>query len=213
VKTLTIDTHDLTATETDPATHLEPLALPGLAALPFDATGLTDAVDAETALLALPRLRRVGAAVRWLHGDLVLALIDGDLGRLWEAFQEIGDLDLDDRPSLMRSIYVAHAVPRHRRRPALSWSHHQAVAGLEPDEQERWLLQAEASGFTVNALEKAIAADLADDEGEPLFPPPPKPWHARHAAVLAAIDEAFAADPAAAVIVRADGTWRLVTEA
>ncbi len=195
-------------------TATEPLALtlPGLATLPFDGTGLTEGIAPDVALAALPRLGRIGAAVRWLHGDLVLSLIDGDISRLWEAFQEIGDLDLDDRPSLMRSIAVAHAIPRHRRRPGLSWSHHQAVAGLEPDEQTRWLDEAERSSLTVNALEKAIAAELAPDDPEPLFPPPPKPWHTRHAAVLAAIDEAFQADPSAAVIVRADGTWRIVTE-
>jgi len=171
--------------------------------LPVDATGLSVPVDAATALAALPRVRRLGAAVRWVQGDLVLALIDGDTSRLWEARQIIDGLDLDDQPSLQKSIAVAMLVPRERRRAALSWSHHAAVAGLEPEQQVRWLGEAEERGLTVRQLEEAIAAELfGDPEPEPL--PLPKPWTETHAAVLADLDRAFGAD-AAVVVVHRDG--------
>lgn len=196
---------------TDPSA-LEQLTLspPELAALPFDATGLTGAVTPEEAVRALPHLRRVGAAVRWLHGDIVLALIDGDTSRLHEAWQQIADLDLDDRPSLMRSVAVAIDIPRERRRAGLSWSHHAAVFRMEPEAQDRWLAKAEADGLTVDALTKAIAADGAPEPDEPLFPEP-KPWRLPPAAVHA-IGDAFRADPTCAVVLRADGTWRVLAE-
>ncbi len=192
--------------------HLPDLFAGNLPALPFDATGLTAHVTPEQALAALPRLGRLSGSLRWVHGDLVLAVIEGDTSRLHEAWQRIEGLDLDDRPSLMRSVAVAMAIPHQRRRPGLSWSHHRAVAGLDPDEQDRRLEEAETARWTVAALERAIADDLADDDDEPLFPPPPKPWTKAHAAVLARVDEAFAADPTCAVVLRADGTVRILAE-
>lgn len=192
-----------------------PDLLPGAAALqlPFDDRGLTAPVTPAEALLALPRLRRHTGAVRWLAGDLVLDLIEGDPSRLHEAWQQIEGLDIDDRPSLMRSVAVAMAIPHPRRRPALSWSHHRAVAGLPAEEQDRWLDEAEQRPLTVAALERAIADEQGEDDDEPeLFPPPPPPWHRRHPAAVAALDEVFATDPGAAVVVRADGTWRLLTD-
>ncbi len=194
---------------TTDTSSLTPLTIPGLATpLPFDGTGLTGPVDPDTIRAALPSLRRVGAAVRWLQGDLVLAIVDRDTSRLHEAWQMIGDLDLDDRPSLMRSIAVAYAIPRERRRSSLSWSHHQAVAGLEPDEQERWLERAESGSLTVNALERQIADELAPEPDEPLFPAPKQ--FKLPAADLVRIAAAFEADPDCAVVIRADGTWRVL---
>jgi hypothetical protein len=187
-----------------------PLPLDGFA-ITYDPCGLTGPVDIDTALAALRVLGRTSAAVRWLHGDLVLSMIDWDLSRMHEAFEKIAALDLDHQPSLMRSISVAYAVPHERRRPGLSWSHHQAVAGFGADEQTAWLDRAEAEGLTVHALEQAIRLALAPPDDEPLpLPPPPKPWGERHRAALAAIGDVFDTDPDAAILVHADGTWKRV---
>jgi len=184
-----------------------PLALFDAAgpALPVGVLGLTGDITPADALAALPRLRRFGAAWRWVVGDLVLALVDRDPARLHEAWQQIGDLDLDDRPSLMKSVAVALQVAPERRRAALSWSHHAAVAGLGADEQETWLGVAEDRGLTVGALTDAIAGDEDEDDAPPLFDPPPRPWAQRHAAALAELDKAFSEDPARPVVVFADG--------
>lgn len=182
--------------------------------LTYDAIGLAAPCDPAAALAALPRVGRASAAVRWLHGDLVLALIDGDPDRLHEAWTLVADLDVDDRPSLARSVAVALAIPHHRRRPALSWSHHQAVVALDSDDQDRWLAAAEANRWSVAALTGAIAAEAEADREEREPPLPlPTPWHQRHRQVVAAIDEVFDGNPEAVVVLRADGTWRLWGEA
>jgi len=48
--------------------------------------------------------------------------------------------------------YVSRHVVRSRRREELSWSHHAAVASLEPDEQVEWLDRAEEGGWSVDLL-------------------------------------------------------------
>ena len=45
---------------------------------------------------------------------------------------------------------VAHNVPRRRRRPKLSFGHHQAVEALAPEDQTLVLDKAEQNGLTVN---------------------------------------------------------------
>jgi hypothetical protein len=44
-----------------------------------------------------------------------------------------------DPQTLMNMVYVASRFDFSRRREKLSWSHHEAVASLEQDRQERWL--------------------------------------------------------------------------
>jgi hypothetical protein len=44
-----------------------------------------------------------------------------------------------DAQTLMNMVYVASHFEFSRRRENLSWSHHETVASLDPDEQDRWL--------------------------------------------------------------------------
>jgi hypothetical protein len=45
-----------------------------------------------------------------------------------------------DPQTLMNMVYVASRFDNvSRRRETLSWSHHEAVASLDPEEQDRWL--------------------------------------------------------------------------
>ncbi len=44
-----------------------------------------------------------------------------------------------DSQSLMNMVWVASRFEFSRRRENLTWSHHEAVAPLEEDEQEKWL--------------------------------------------------------------------------
>lgn len=186
--------------------------------LPVDAVGLSGPIDPAAALAALPRLRRFGGAVRWIQGDLVLAVIENDLSRLWEARQILEGMDLDDQPSLQKSIAVAMRIPHHRRRPGLSWSHHRAVAGLTDETgasdtvlQDRWLDEAEERRLTVHDLEAEISASLADDDvQEPLIDPPAPPWTKSHGAAVSELDRAFGAD-AVVVVVHRDGSVTVPT--
>ncbi len=179
----------------------------------YDVLGVIGTVDAASAAKALPRLRRASAAIRWLHGDLFWSLCDWDPARMHEAVEVVEHLDLDDKASLGRSISVSMAFPRDRRHPGLSWSHHRAVTQFcthSPEVADAWLAEAEANRWTVHQLEAAIRDEIEADRADREPPLPlPKPWHERHRQVLSAIDEVFDGDPDAAVVLRADGTWRL----
>jgi transcriptional regulator with XRE-family HTH domain len=61
-----------------------------------------------------------------------------------------------ERGTLANIAWVASAVPPSRRRDALPWSHHQEVAPLSPDEQDRILDSAESEGWTRAQLREAI---------------------------------------------------------
>jgi len=50
---------------------------------------------------------------------------------------------------------VASRITPVRRLATLSWSHHEAVAGLEPDQQDGLLAQAEVEGWTVREIRGA----------------------------------------------------------
>lgn len=188
-----------------------PAMLPGFDVTPLGARQ-TGAIDVGATVAHLLRLGRAGAAWRWILGDMVLALADGPDGEdLATAWRTVADLDLDDRPSLMKSVAVAKMVAYERRRSELSWSHHEAVAGIEDGEtQAEWLGAAVVNGWTVRQLREEIAASYDEDDDEPLFEVaasprmPPKVTHA--------IEAAFADGLARAVIVRPDWTWRVLGE-
>lgn len=52
----------------------------------------------------------------------------------------------------MNYVSVANRVPRERRRPELKFGHHQEVASLGPDEQDRWLEAAVQGGWKRDEL-------------------------------------------------------------
>jgi hypothetical protein len=53
------------------------------------------------------------------------------------------------KTTLLEYGRVARAVPRSRRRPSLTFTHHQLVAARHPDEQEELLAAAEAEGWNI----------------------------------------------------------------
>jgi len=57
-----------------------------------------------------------------------------------------------DVQTLMNMVYVASRFPISRRRENLSWSHHEALAALDPDEQDNWLDQAADHKWAVSDL-------------------------------------------------------------
>lgn len=59
--------------------------------------------------------------------------------------------------------WVARSIPLSRRREGLSFSHHQAVASLEPEFQDVWLNHAEQKGMNRSELRDAIAAAKTPD--------------------------------------------------
>lgn len=63
--------------------------------------------------------------------------------------------------------WVSQRVTPDRRVRGLSWSHHQAVAALEPDEQTEWLLDAQTHGWTRAELRDRIAGRKQTDARPP----------------------------------------------
>jgi hypothetical protein len=55
-------------------------------------------------------------------------------------------------------LRVSERVPRSTRRKTLSWSHHRAVAALEPPEQKTWLKKAVDEDLSHHALRDALRA-------------------------------------------------------
>lgn len=185
---------DLSPTIT--AATLDQPALPGLELCPTGAR-ITGVVDVPATIGHLVKLRKAGAAWRWIVGDLVLAIAETHPDGLAYAWREVADLDLDDQPSLMRSVAVARAIGLPRRREALSWSHHAAVVPLSDGEQDRWLTTAETDGLSVDAMLGLIVGDRA-----PLPDPEPLPLPLVPRRTVAEIEEAWNRDPAAVVVLR-----------
>ena len=76
----------------------------------------------------------------------------------------------------MNMVYVAGRFSISRRRENLSWSHHEALASQELEQQERWLDQASLHHWSVLDLrtmlrmakkgQQELAETAADDEAE-----------------------------------------------
>jgi hypothetical protein len=97
----------------------------------------------------------------WILGD---GFVYGE-GRFGEMFsQAIEDYSQE---SARNAMWVASRIEPVRRLTALSWSHHQQVASLEPREQDRLLALAAERKLSVTELRAAVR----------LFrePEPPKP--------------------------------------
>lgn len=75
---------------------------------------------------------------QWWVGDWICC---GN-ARWGERYADAARLTGYDVQSLRNMAHVASRFPPELRRPDLSWSHHAAIAQLEPDEQLEWLARA-----------------------------------------------------------------------
>jgi hypothetical protein len=127
--------------------HATELGIPGVA---IDATGLQ-----VTGNLRFDDWERVGAhlgALRdltsWALGDWIIAgeALFGE--RAAQGVEATGR----SKATLLEYARVARQVPRSRRRPGLSFTHHQLLAAKAPAEQVEWLDRAEANRWSVEEL-------------------------------------------------------------
>lgn len=102
-------------------------------------------------------LGKLHQSVRFAIGDALLKGPEmyGDIA--YQAFEALA-LSEDARKEYLR---VSEQVPMSVRRKELSWSHHRAVAALEPPEQREWLDRAIRQDLSHHALREALR------EGEP----------------------------------------------
>jgi hypothetical protein len=68
-----------------------------------------------------------------------------------------------DRQTLMNMVYVASRFEFSRRRENLSWSHHEVVACLPPDQQDQWLDRAVSERLTRGDLRLELRAATRGD--------------------------------------------------
>jgi hypothetical protein len=91
------------------------------------------------------QLEAVGGLLGRMHQSLRFAI--GDYLRMMEErfpdkFSQGAEVLGISEEGMREYLRVSEKVPRSIRREKLSWSHHRAVAALEPPEQKQWLRRA-----------------------------------------------------------------------
>ena len=98
-------------------------------------------------------------AVRFAIGD---AIIQGEALYGESAYQAFERFQLSEE-AMKEYVRVAQRVPRSRRRKGLSWSHHRAVAALEPPAQKEWLKRAVDEGLSHHDMRAALRNGKTQD--------------------------------------------------
>lgn len=123
--------------------------------------------------ISYEQFEALGFMLGRLHQSLRFAI--GDWLLLGEAlfpalvYQAADGLGMSEE-GMREYVRVSQAVPRSTRRKRLSWSHHRAVAALEPPAQKTWLRRAEEERLSHHALRDALRES---GRGGSLPPPPP----------------------------------------
>lgn len=97
-------------------------------------------------------LGKMHEAVRFAIGD---AINYGEELYGEKAYQALELLNLSEAGRL-EYVRVSSRVPRSRRRRDLSWSHHRAVAALDPAGQKEWLKKASEEQLSHHQLRDAL---------------------------------------------------------
>jgi hypothetical protein len=133
-------------------------------------------LDANEWASAGKRIGTVGRCVQWLLGDWIVYGNE----RFGERYSRASKITGYDPQTLMNMVYVASRFPISRRREDLSWSHHEALAALEPEEQDSWLDQAAGHRWSVADLramlriarKRSLAEQVEGEEPETAEPTP-----------------------------------------
>jgi len=97
-------------------------------------------------------LGKMHEAVRFAIGDAILL---GEHLYHEEAYQAIEAMQLSE-DARREYVRVSTKVPRSIRRADLSWSHHRAVAAMDPPEQKKWLTTAAEQRMSHHTLREAL---------------------------------------------------------
>jgi hypothetical protein len=99
-------------------------------------------------------LGAMGRCSRWWLGDWIRY---GN-AKFGERYARAAAITGYDSQTLMNMVSIASKFEISRRRENLSWSHHETVAALQTDEQERWLDRAAAERLSVVDLRLELRA-------------------------------------------------------
>ncbi len=99
-----------------------------------------------------PRFHAIHRRLGWYVGDWI-NFGEQKFGEKYaQAVSETGY----DSGYLANLAWICRTFEQERRREALSFRHHQMVAGLDKPEQDRWLLLAEEKGWTSEELAERL---------------------------------------------------------
>ncbi len=117
-------------------------------------------LDAREWAMAGHRIGTVGRRIQWLLGDWI-AYGSAKFGQRYTWAAKVTGYDTQ---SLMNMVYVASRFSVSRRRESLSWSHHEAVAALEDEDQDTWLDRAVEHRWSVSDLRMMLRAARRQEE-------------------------------------------------
>ena len=117
-------------------------------------------LDARDWASAGRRLGAVGRCIQWLIGDWIAYGNE----RFGERYARASKITGYDTQTLMNMVYVASRFQISRRRENLSWSHHETLAALEFEQQDRWLDDAAVQRWSVSDLRMMLR--ISRREGE-----------------------------------------------
>lgn len=113
-----------------------------------------DDIDLPAWVALGKRFGQMCRGVQWWIGDWLRY----GTSRWGEKYTDAAKITGYDPGSLRNMSYLATEFDLSRRRDKLTWSHHAAVAGLAPAEQERWLDRAELVNLSVADLRLELRA-------------------------------------------------------
>jgi len=125
-------------------------------------------------------LMAIGRKWQWWVGDW-LNVGEREFGEMHAQAVDAAALLDYDVDTIRRAMWVAGRFPHVRRRTTMSFAHHEAVASLEPADQDVLLDKAEEYGWTSKMLREAVRAYKAELRGAelprigPRSAPPPEP--------------------------------------
>jgi hypothetical protein len=105
------------------------------------------------------RLGAMGRCGQWGLGDWIRY---GNT-KFGERYAWAARVTAYDSQTLMNMVYVASRFEISRRRENLSWSHHETLAALQPDEQDYWLDRAIADHLSVSDLRLELRASRRNE--------------------------------------------------
>ncbi len=136
--------------------HVDDVIVP-ISAFEFTATSMIfrKAPSYEEWAMMGQQLQIIQRCSPWWIGDWLL----GGEALFGDKYLQAIEFTGNELQTLRNKQWVCHKIPPERRRAGLSFSLHAEVAGLPPEEQERWLDIAEQQYLTCSELRASIRAD------------------------------------------------------
>ena len=113
--------------------------------------------------LSYEQLEAVGGLLGRMHQSLRFAIGDWLLlmeTRFPEKFSQAAEVLGISEEGMREYLRVSEKVPRSVRKEQLSWSHHRAVATLEPSEQKEWLRTAVTERLSHHQLRDRLRPEV-----------------------------------------------------